>query len=277
MRAILFLMMLLICGALATAAHAQPAQEGILFGYDDAVEHVADLPPEVQAEIRQALDEDLNFNVGFVYRRAFVFHESFALWTWNGRFALYDGGNVLEVPPAELERVLGAQRYSALQVPRAYRWPTGLISLIFLVLIVAALIYFMPTEHRRVQRLLQDPKYTQAAEIYSASLPKDDEESTKEHREQALIAAIDFLVEKSIPRAEAAANLKKIISHHEELRSKHLRQQALAAEMAGDWNEAIDLYEEAAELRELWDEKDFEFLQKCIARVAKKQAAANSD
>jgi len=272
MRASNFFLALVLFGFLAAAANAQPpGQEGILFGWDETAEHVADLPPEVQAEIRQALDEDLSFNVGFVYRRAFVFHERFALWTWKGRFALFDGDNVMEVPPADLERVLGAERYRSLPVPREYRWPVGLVSFVTIVLVLGALFYFIPTQYKRVTQLLKDPKYLQAREIYSASLPKEDDESTLDHRKQALDTAIDFLVdEKSVPRQKAAANLRAIISYHEELHSKQLRQAALAAEMAGDWNEALDLYEEAAELRELWDPKDFSYLQKCIARVEQK-------
>lgn len=275
MRTIVAVIVFLACVLLATAVSAQPGPEPLLFGWEDTVVPVADLSPEQQAAFRQAWNIELDLNVGFAYRRAFIFREGFSLWNWHGRHVLYDGDNVAEIAPNDLATLIGPAQVAALRPPLAYRLPAGLTTIIVLVLIVVAAIYFVPTPGKKMRRLLQDAKYIQALEIYAATLPKPDEESTLELRKLALSTALDFLVtEKSVPRNEAETNLKLILALQEEQQSKLLRHQALLHEEAGEWNEALDLYEEAAELRELWDAKDFAFLQKCIARVERKQATS---
>ena len=275
MRAIVAVVVFLSCGLFATAAYAQPGPEPLLFGWEETVVPVADLSPEQQAAFRQAWNIELDLNVGFAYRRAFIFREGFSLWNWRGRHVLFDGDNVAEIAPSDLSALIGPAQVAALRPPLAYRLPAGLTTIIVFVLIVVAAIYFVPTQRKKARRVLQDARYIQASEIYAATLPKPEEESTLALRKAALETAIEFLVvEKSVPRTDAAANLKLILSLQEEQLSKHLRQQALVHEEAGEWNEALDLYEEAAELRELWDAKDFAFLQKCIARVERKQATA---
>jgi hypothetical protein len=278
MRAIIALFAFLSCGLLATAASAQPGPEPLLFGWEETVVPVVDLSPQQQAAFRQAWNIELHLNVGFAYRRAFIFREGFSLWNWRGRHVLFDGDNVAEITPAELANLIGPDRVAALRPPFEYRVPAGLTTIVVLVLIAVAAIYLVPTQGKKVRRLLNDARYIQAAEIYAATLPKPEEETALEHRKLALATAIDFLVtDKSVPRTDAEANLRMILSLQEEQHSKYLRQQALAHEEAGEWNEALDLYEEAAELRELWDAKDFAFLQKCIARVEKKQAASGDE
>lgn len=275
MRLVIAIIALLICGSFATAVSAQPGPEPLLFGWEETVVPVANLSPQQQAAFRQAWNIELDLNVGFAYRRAFIFREEFSLWNWRGRHVLFDGDNVAEIAPAELANLLGPDQFATLRPPLAYRVPAGLTTIIVLVLVAVAAIYFVPTQGKKVRRLLQDARYIQASEIYAATLPKPEEESTLALRKAAFETALEFLVaEKSVPRTAAEANLKLILSLQEEQLSKHLRQQALVHEEAGEWNEALDLYEEAAELRELWDAKDFAFLQKCIARVERKQATA---
>lgn len=277
MRTLVRLLVLLSCGWVTSLAHAQPQAEPVLFGWEDTVVQVGDLTPQEQAMLRQAWDIELDLKIGFAYRRAYLFREEFSLWNWHGRYVLFDGGNISTLPEEDIGKMIGPARFDALQPPGAYHWPAGLISLIAIAIAITGLMLFLPTQHRRVQRLLKDPRYAQAVEVYAASLPPTDDESSRELRQQAFGTATEFLIqEKTVPAAQAEQNLRLIISHEEQLRSKHLRQIALAHELASEWNEALDCYEEAAELREMWDPKDYAYLQKCIARVQEKQAAENS-
>lgn len=273
MRTVISVVAILFCGTITVVANAQPGPEPILFGWEETIVPLANLSPEQQAAFRQEWNIELDLNVGFAYRRAFIFHPAFSLWNWHGRHVLFDGDNIAEITSEGLATLIGPQQVAALRPPLAYRLPAGLVTLAVLVLLVAAAIYFVPTQGKKVHRLLQDASYLQAMEIYAATLPKPEEESTLAKRKAAFETALEFLVtDKSLPRPDAEANLKLLLSLQEEQQSKHLRQQALLHEEAGEWNEALDLYEEAAELRELWNAKDFAFLQQCITRVEKKQA-----
>lgn len=277
MRAVIAVVAFLTCGLFATAVSAQPGPEPLLFGWEETIVPAANLSPQQQAAFRQAWNIELDLNVGFAYRRVFIFHEEFSLWNWRGRHVLFDGDNVAEISPLELANLIGPDQVAALRPPFAYHMPAGLTTIIVVLLIVLAAIYFVPTQDKRMRRLLQDARYIQASEIYAATLPQPEEESTLALRKAAFETALEFLVvEKSVPRTIAEANLRLILSMQEEQLSKHLRHQALLHEEAGEWNEALDGYEEAAELRELWDAKDFAFLQKCIARVERKQASVEA-
>lgn len=255
-------------------ASAQPGPEPIRFGTDEMV-----VLAEEGVAPRKALLPDgteLNFSVGFAWRCAFLFTPSFSFWNWHGRYVLFDGDNLQEIPAPALELMLGKAEFARLKrPPLAYRVPAGLATLITLIAIAVGASYFFPSQYARSERLLRDPRYVRAIAVYEAALPGPEEESTTELRRQALATAIEYLVsEEKVAQSEADANVKTIVSLREELRSKQLRQDALSHEMAGQWDEALDLYEEAAELREVWDPKDYAYLQKCIERVEKKQAAA---
>lgn len=252
-----------------------PGDEGLRFGTDESIISFAELPPEQQRELFQ--DTKLEpWAVGFAYRRAFVFHESFALWHWRGRFLLHCGDNVIEPSRADLERFVGPDLASQLRTPWIYRLPPGLLVILGGIVAIGFAIRSFPTKITQVERLLKDERYRQAADVYHSSLPPPEEETTVADRRRSLGLATEFLVEKSVPRAQAEANLRSVVSFQEEMRSRELRVQAVLHEQAGEWDEALDLYEEAAELREMWDAKDRDYLRKCIARVEQKQAPSKS-
>jgi hypothetical protein len=266
---------LLFVLCIAEIASAQPQGEGFKFGTDELIVPVAQLSEEQKAFLKEMTETELDFSVGFAWRCAFVGHPNFSFWNWRGRYVLFDGGNVIEFPQADLPKIVGPESSAQLHPPLLYRLPVGLTTVLTVIVIGIAACYFFPGQFARSERLLKDPRYVRAIAVYDAALPGPDEESSVELRRLALATAIDYLVsEENVPRPEAEANLRTIVSLREELRSKQLRQEALAHEMAGAWDEALDLYEEAAELRELWDAKDYAYLQKCIERVEKKQAAA---
>lgn len=266
---------LLFILCMAGTASAQPQGEGFKFGWDELIVPVAELSEEQKSFLKKETETELDFAVGFAWRCAFVGHPNFSFWNWRGRYVLFDGGNVIEFPQEDLPKIVSPERYSQLHPPLRYRIPAGLATIFTLIVIGIAASYMFPGQFARSEKLLKDQRYVRAIAVYDAALPGPDDESTAELRRQALATAIDYLVsEEKVPQTEAEANLRTIVSLREELRSKQLRHEALSHEMAGQWDEALDLYEEAAELRELWDPKDYAYLQKCIERVEKKQAAA---
>jgi hypothetical protein len=268
--AVAFIPLLAIC----QAAWAQPGRgEGIRFGWEETIVPRAGLSAD-QEQALEAMTELPGWSVGFAYRRAFLFGGGFSFWHWHGRFVLFSGDNVWELIPGQLQQILGPEAAERVRVPLVYRFPPGIVTMIVGSIALYVWVRLFPSKFARVQRLLRDARYVQAADVYDSSLPPPEEEVTVAHRRQALALATDYLVERSVPRERAAADLKEIISSRDEDRSKVLRTQALNHELAGEWDEALDLYEEAAELRELWDPKDYNYLRKCIARVEQKQASA---
>jgi tetratricopeptide (TPR) repeat protein len=269
-RRLLPLAVLLLTSAV-DSARAQPGNEGIRFGYEQTIVPAAELDPDKQAALRAQTGFDLA--IGFAYYRAFLGTGTVSFWNWGGRYVLFDGDNVYELGEGALAELLGPARAAALSPPLAYRVPLGLVLLIGLAIALGVLIYVGTRKQAKSERLASDVRYAAALEIYQAALPPPEEETTVDHRRAALATAIDYLHEEhKLPREEAAENARLVIAGFEEARSKDLRYQALMHEEAGEWDEALDLYEEAAELRELWDEKDRAFLLKCIARVERKQA-----
>jgi tetratricopeptide (TPR) repeat protein len=216
----------------------------------------------------------LDLAVGFAYYRAYIFTGGFSLWNWRGRYVLFDGDNVFDLQQGEPEQLLGAQAASQLRVPLLYRIPVGLVTILLLGIALGIAIYFGSRKIEVVQKLAADPRFQAALEVHHAALPPAEEQTTREHRRAALQTAIEFMeTEHKVPLADAQTKVRGLVAAVDESRSKDLRYQASLHEQAGEWDEALDLYEEAAELRELWDEKDYAYLLKCIARVEKKQAS----
>jgi hypothetical protein len=112
-------------------------------------------------------------------------------------------------------------------------------------------------------------------DVYAKSLPSDSEPDGDD-KTRALTAAVDFLQNSGIPAEKAEPALRLLIAELDRDRSYDLRNQAVEHEQAGEWDQAIECYGQAASLREEWDQKDCAFLLGCIERVRKKQARSQS-
>ncbi|WP_425613979.1 tetratricopeptide repeat protein [Anatilimnocola sp. NA78] len=259
-----------IIGCLIFAGHAtaQPQQEGPSFGWEETIVPIAELDPDQRAMLKMETGFDLS--LGFAYRRAYVFSPGFSFWHWKGRYVLYFGGNLFEPTEQQLTALLGKDRFASLPVPTAYRIPAGLVITLLIIAAISAGIYFFPVDSVKTQRLLSDPKYVRALEIYHASLPAD-EEPTKDEIEAAIVTAGEYLTQnQALDKAKVETQLRFMLAEINRARTQDLRQLAAAHEQCGNWEEALDLYEQAADLREPWDAKDHAFLLKCVARVERK-------
>jgi len=249
-------------------ASAQPQQEGPSFGWEETIVPLAELDPAQRETLKAETGFDLS--LGFAYRRAYLFSPGFSFWHWKGRYVLYFGGNLFEPTNEQLTALLGRDRFASLPVPTAYRLPPGLVSTILIGAAIALLVYLFPLDSVKSQRLLNDPKHVRAVEIYHASLPTD-AEPTKEEIEAAIVTAAEYLTQShALEKGKAEKQLRLVLGEINRARTQDLRQLAAAHEQCGNWEEALDLYEQAAELREPWDEKDHAFLLKCVARIERK-------
>ena len=116
------------------------------------------------------------------------------------------------------------------------------------------------------QKLLQDDRYRQALKIYAATVRQ--EEAMCDVRRKALAVAIEYLVnDHGIPAAEAESNLRRIVVQYAREQSYELRNEAVAYEQEGSYDQALDCYQRAAWWQEDHDPKDYQFLQRCVTRV----------
>ena len=252
-------------------AHANP---GIPYGWGEKIIHVEDLQPDVQAELKSITNQDLA--VGFIYGHRYFFHENFDLWTWGGRLVLFSGEQYWELPDEALADILGKEKFAAWSKPIYYRFPRGLTFLIGIACAIMAFIRLVPTAGARVRKLMRDVSYREALEVYCANLPTESEPD-REDKTEAMAAALAYLRTTALPPRLAEANFRFLIGESERARSYQLRHQALAHEEAGEWEQAIEHYQQAADLREEWDAKDYQFLLKCIERVQRQQARQRKD
>jgi tetratricopeptide (TPR) repeat protein len=121
-----------------------------------------------------------------------------------------------------------------------------------------------------IDKLQSDDRYRQALAVYAGNLPQQ-EEPTRDDRRNAFVAAAAYLTtDHGIAAEEAERNLRLVVAQYDREVSYDLRHEALGYERAGAHQLALEYFERAARLQEEHDPKDYQFLQRCIARVRKK-------
>jgi hypothetical protein len=116
------------------------------------------------------------------------------------------------------------------------------------------------------KKLLQDDRYRKALDVYAEAVGRDDQSAGV--RRQALAAGTAYLADEcGIPVEEGEPNLLRVVAVYARDQSYELRHEAVAFEQAGAYDMALDCYQRAAWWQEDHDPKDYQFLQRCIARV----------
>jgi hypothetical protein len=116
------------------------------------------------------------------------------------------------------------------------------------------------------KKLSQDERYCNALIVYAEAIGRD--EQTGNIRRHAHAAGTAYLVnEHGIPAEEAGANLQRVVAVYARNQSYDLRSEGVNFEQAGAYDLALDCYQRAAWWQEEHDPKDYQFLQRCIARV----------
>jgi hypothetical protein len=143
-----------------------------------------------------------------------------------------------------------------------------LVWLLIAGLVVAVLVvaFFRRLFPSATKKALADPRYHQALAVYVDRLPGED--PTREERWDALDVATRYLIdEHGVAPAAAGPNLRRVVQQYDREQSYDLRHQGIAHEEAGEFEQALVYYERAARLQEQHDRADYEFLQRCVARV----------
>jgi hypothetical protein len=219
------------------ALFLQPSQilaKGIvLITWGETISHVADLPPQVKADLRKmpgmALTEPA---VGYNYSYFGIFWLD--LWTWGGKHCLYQGKTVWDVPANVIADMLGKSE-DQLSKPWYYTFPPGLLIVVGIVALVVVLSFFGKTPEEKVKLLLEDKRYQRALEILSEESKKEEAaaaaraqaQSAAEAQVAGLVpaeapaaqevdkpyaAALNHLIGEGIPPPEAQQNLNLIVT-----------------------------------------------------------------
>ena len=216
------------------------SQAKIIITYGDDVAHLGDLPPE----LAQAIQREHNLNdtpaVGYKYSHFGIFW--LPIWTWDGEYCVYAEVApreyvVVSLQPKDVAELLNIPE-DQVAPPFSYRYPTGLLIILGLVVLgVGHHLYQRRKVTRLVQQvesLLSDPQYQQAVELFGRraeelaqeklqaeanrqgtsleGLPEHERERLEtEAVLQAKQEAIQYLVQRGVPPAEAAENMERIL------------------------------------------------------------------
>ena len=183
-------------GLLLQPSQAQ-AKGIVLITWGETISHVADLPPDVKAELRKvpgmAATEPA---VGYYYSYFGVFWLD--LWTWGGKHCLYQGKTVWKDVPSNVIAGMLGKTEDQLSKPWYYSFPPGLMIIIGLALLVVVLGFFTKTPEQRVKLLLEDPRYQRALEVLN-------EECEKAEAAAAALAQAQSATEAQVAGAVPAA------------------------------------------------------------------------
>ncbi|MDC0721344.1 hypothetical protein [Nannocystis bainbridge] len=106
----------------ATEAHAKGL---VLITTGESVLHYDDLTGEAKAFAAETTGHEVQ--VGYLYSHFGVFWLD--LWTWDGKYCLYQGDNVWELTPDDAAGLLGV-KVDELGKPLLYHAPLGLLILL---------------------------------------------------------------------------------------------------------------------------------------------------
>jgi len=175
-------------------ASASTADAKVLITHGDAIKHVSDLKPEAVAEYGP------DVKVGYLYQQFGIFF--LEIWTWDGKFVLYEGDNYNDELADDALANIAA---TGLSKPWNYTFPPG-----FLVILVAAMIGLALFLHGRKQAkevaiIMGDQRYQQAFNMMVQS-----------HQEGApppstFDEAVAFLQQQGVSPDEARQNLQKVV------------------------------------------------------------------
>jgi hypothetical protein len=199
--------------ALAALSSADKAEAGgipivVIYGEEEQITHVGELPGHLREQARRELGQDVS--IGFIWRRFHIYYVSF--WTWGGEHVLYKGDRYWAPKADAWEKLLGKEEAAKLSVPFFYRFPLGLAAVggLFALGIVGPRLF--PSDRERARRLLKDPRYVDAlAEFAQAIAPPEGSSRRALSREAAMEAAVRRLQDQGIPAARAEANFRTLV------------------------------------------------------------------
>lgn len=137
-------------------------------------------------------------------------HEHFGLfwidlWTWNGKWCIYERDTAVEISKEQAAQLLGTP-VDELRKPFFYRYPGGLFFLfllvcVFVVVFVPLGFYLEHKDRQLLEAARADPRYQHALQLYQQG------EATEKAFEEAVLS----LEQNGIARPEATKTLRALL------------------------------------------------------------------
>ncbi|MCA9442906.1 MAG: hypothetical protein KC964_19035 [Candidatus Omnitrophica bacterium] len=180
----------------------------IFFGSGEKVIHLADLPKDVKREFRMETGHE--GSLGFLYERFHIFYLD--IWTWNGRYVLYEDELYYEIS-SEFREALLTSGVKGFRKPILYTFPIGGILLVLIVVAAIGFPRLFPSPESQVRRLFNDERYQEAITLYSnkvrpSNQTEDGNDLEATPPEKAFESAVEHLEKKGIEHDEAQRNLQ---------------------------------------------------------------------
>ena len=213
-RILVFVVLLLAACLVSTDAEARGGFVLITYG-----ESIKEIGPVVAEHLQTISDETgVTPHIGFIHQQFGLFYLD--LWTWDGHYCMYSGGQYRELEPEQAAQLLGIS-VDDLKKPLTYRVPPGL-GLGFL----AFAIFVIVRAHSRakmnkLQRLFDDARYQRAIDLIrrrteAAQDKMAGEPVVEDAFRQGFEDAVAYLTGEGVADSEARAQLQTMVTFIED-------------------------------------------------------------
>ncbi len=186
------------------------ARRGIaIINYGDTVKTIGPV-----AEPGQLPPEASGAQVGYVHNRFGLFWLD--VWTWDGRYCLFQNDSYWEIEPEQAAAALGVS-VDQLTKPMLYRVPPGLVAVLVLVVVGIGYNAMGSSKNKQVAQLFEDARYRRALELIEQRTKQAPEDSQPEPGGSTPFAlgfedGVKYLEGEGINRSEAEANLGVMVN-----------------------------------------------------------------
>jgi len=183
----------------------------VIFNHGEDIKEIGAVVDEHVEDVREATGTSPS--VGFI-------HDGFGLfwlnvWTWNGRYCLYEGDQYWELEPAYAALLLGVAQ-SELSSPLFYRFPPGLFALVGIGVLIGVAKIFSVRREKALGRLFEDERYRRALDLIRERTAASTEDEKAVDDDAAFAKgfedAVNYLNGEGVPADQARENLVTMIN-----------------------------------------------------------------
>jgi hypothetical protein len=273
-RQLLFLgvFMFAFCGMTADDHARGGIPIPIVFGHDEEMTEMGDLPPEKSRAVAEELGTQVT--VAFLYERVQLYYLD--LWTWNGRHVLHSGDRYWEPDSTGWQNMIGGEPSAKYGKPILYRIP--LLSALLVVVVIGYVMrkQFFKTDQEQLEALMNDKRYQRSIEtIFGKSSGEESAEAITTLDEQRFLNAKNQLIGGGVAAHTAEANLRKIadaiLANTNSTIDAYLRL-ASQLDQQGEWDKSAAVYSQV--ISSLPDADDRKvYARNCLTSANEKRSA----
>jgi hypothetical protein len=202
------------------------ASAKILITRGDVIKHIGNVAEQQRQFLAPAVRNQVA--VGFKYSYFGIFWLD--LWTWGGEYCIYQGDKYEPLTPTQAAILLNTSE-SELSTPFLYKCPLGLAIVVVAIAVIVPVTLVQKQRAKRrfeehVRDLFQDERYQKALDVMAEEAKKQEAARAQAETEAAggtgteepppadggFEAAVQHLISKGVPREEAEANLRLMLS-----------------------------------------------------------------